>query len=95
MSQTILTSLLFLKSTKEIVSIVWEGLMGKGHQGGKIWTSNDFLTFYPSPPSSPLFAARRMFNEEHPLEILVDSASDGRYSKLVLRDNTDGSIQVS
>ena len=36
-----------------------------------------------------------MFNEEHPLEILVDSASEERYSKLVLRDNTDGSIQVS
>lgn len=35
-----------------------------------------------------------MFNEEHPLEILVDSASEERYSKLVLRDNTDGSIQV-
>ena len=45
-------------------------------------------------PLQTLLPARRMFNEEHPLEILVDSASEERYSKLVLRDNTDGSIQV-
>ena len=38
--------------------------------------------------------ARRLFNEECPLEILVDSAAEDRFSKLVLRDNVDGSIQV-
>ena len=40
------------------------------------------------------FVARRLFNEEHPLKILVDSTEEDRFSKLVLRDNTDGSIQV-
>jgi hypothetical protein len=38
---------------------------------------------------------RRLFNEECPLEILVDSAAEDRFSKLVLRDNVDGSIQWS
>ena len=36
-----------------------------------------------------------MASDEHPLEILLESASEGRMAKLILRDNLTGSIDVS
>ena len=38
---------------------------------------------------------RTVASDEHPLEILLESASEGRMAKLILRDNLTGSIDVS
>jgi len=38
---------------------------------------------------------RTVGSEEHPLEILLESASEGKMAKLILRDNLTGSIDVS
>lgn len=38
---------------------------------------------------------RTVASDEHPLEILLESAAEGRMAKLILRDNLSGSIDVS
>ena len=38
---------------------------------------------------------RTVASEDHPLEILLESAAEGRMAKLILRDNLTGSIDVS
>ena len=38
---------------------------------------------------------RTVASDEHPLEILLEGASEGRIAKLILRDNLTGSIDVS
>ena len=45
------------------------------------------------PLSCPLFLGRRLFEDDHPLEIALDASCSHRNSKLVLRDNTYSTIQ--
>jgi hypothetical protein len=58
-------------------------------------TSYLSLHYYPpSPLSSPLLSpGRRLFEDDHPLEIALDASCSHRNSKLVLRDNTYSTIQ--
>ena len=42
-----------------------------------------------------LLVVRTVATDEHPLEILLESATEGRMAKLILRDNLTGSIDVS
>lgn len=42
-----------------------------------------------------LLVVRTVATDEHPLEILLESAAEGRMAKLILRDNLTGSIDVS
>jgi len=42
-----------------------------------------------------LLIVRTVATDEHPLEILLESAAEGRMAKLILRDNLTGSIDVS
>ena len=41
------------------------------------------------------YTVQTVASDEHPLEILLESASEGRMAKLILRDNLTGSIDVS
>ena len=47
---------------------------------------------FPST-SLPLSPGRRLFKDDHPLEIALDASCSHRNSKLVLRDNTYSTIQ--
>ena len=51
--------------------------------------SNPFLSL----SLSLLFPGRRLFEDDHPLEIALDASCSHRNSKLVLRDNTYSTIQ--
>ena len=48
-----------------------------------------------SASASALRTARRLFDEDYPLQVVLEASAAHRNSKLVLRDNTYSTIQWS